>query len=133
MNDSGVSCPPSTSMNPVQLFHEFLVTGNDPVTSLILGSSYRSNGKEDQWQIRLRVSWDTFSARSVFRLPRQRLRMVDREQVAPELLRPCGLFAEFLGRHFNHFAIAPDVERPAVSHMLFDYLLNSRFESHFSS
>src|SRR6267142_5071085 len=68
MNDSGVSCPPSTSMNPVQLFHEFLVTVNDPVTSLILGSSYRSNGKEDQWQIRLRVSWDTFSARSVFRL-----------------------------------------------------------------
>jgi hypothetical protein len=58
---------------------------------------------------------------------------MDGEQVAQDLLRPCGLFAEFLGRHFSHLAIAPDVERPAVSHMLFDYLLNSCFESHFSS
>ena len=42
-----------------QLFHEFLVTVNDPVTSLILGGAYCSNAKEYQWQIRLRVSWDT--------------------------------------------------------------------------
>jgi hypothetical protein len=58
-----------------QLFHEFLVTVNDPVTSLILGGAYRSDGKEDQGQIRVRVSWDTSSARSVFRLPRQGLLM----------------------------------------------------------
>jgi len=38
-----------------QLFHEFLVTVNDPVTSLILGGAYCSSGKEDQRQIRLRV------------------------------------------------------------------------------
>ncbi len=56
-----------------QVFHEFLVTVNDPVTSLILGGAYCSNGKEYQWQIRLRISWDTSTARSVFRLPRQGL------------------------------------------------------------
>jgi len=39
---------------------------NDPVTSLILGGAYCSNGKEDQRQTRLRVSWDTSAATSVF-------------------------------------------------------------------
>jgi len=49
------------------------------------------------------------------------------------LLRPCGLLAEFLGGHFNHFAIEPDVEWLPVSHVFFDYLLYSCFESHFSA
>lgn len=49
------------------------------------------------------------------------------------LLRPCGLLAEFLGGHFNHFAIEPDVEWLPVSHVFFDYLLYSCFESHFST
>ena len=48
-------------------------------------------------------------------------------------MRTCGLLAEFLGRHLNHFAIAPDVERPPVSHVLFDYLLNGCLRSHFSA
>lgn len=56
-----------------------------------------------------------------------------REQVVLDLLRRCGLLAEFLGRHFNHFVMAPDVERPPVSHVLFDHLLNSCFERHFST
>ena len=50
-----------------------------------------------------------------------------------ELLRPYGWLAQFLGRHFNHFAIPPDVERPPVSHVIFDYLLNSCSEGHFST
>lgn len=49
------------------------------------------------------------------------------------LLRPCGLLAEFLGGHFNHFAIEPDVEWLPVSHVFFDYLLYSCFESHSST
>src|SRR5580704_7636482 len=78
------------------------------------------------WQI---IGMD-FGLQQTPKTPRQR--SSKRLLHTQDLFRPCGLFAEFLGRHFNYFAIAPDVERPAVSHMLFDYLLNSCFESHFS-
>jgi len=38
------------------------------------------------------------------------------------------------GRHFNHLAIAPTCTAAGrLSHMLFDYLLDSCFESHFSA
>jgi hypothetical protein len=41
--------------------------------------------------------------------------------------------SQLLGRHLNHLIIAPDIERTPLSHMQFDYLLNSCFEGHFSA